>query len=122
MARVQHASDVTLREKRRPRTTQRHAVVSCVCMPQAEKRVTSLLVEMAALKQQLAARDASLAQAAQHLQTAVAKADAAETSHGLKVTTTLQVLVLGSHYHSMHATQHVCKRREIQCYAPDAVS
>ena len=51
---------------------------------QAKKQVTSLLVKAEALQQQLAARDASLVQATQQLQAAVAKADAAAGRHDLK--------------------------------------
>ena len=54
-------------------------------MSQARKQATSLLVEAEGLKQQLAARDASLAQAAQRLQAVDAKADAAAVGNGLKV-------------------------------------
>ena len=57
------------------------------CDPQAKKQAMSLLVEAEALKQQLAARDASLAQAAQRLQAVDAKGDAIAVGHALKVQT-----------------------------------
>ena len=51
---------------------------------QAKKQATGLLVRSEVLQQQLAARDASLAQAAQQLQAAKAEADAAAVRHESK--------------------------------------